>query len=63
MKQRFLRGLGGLGGGEQVGEHVRNCGDDRQYDQGRRKSLSTQLMEQLEHRRVPEAVEYFGFRG
>lgn len=36
MKQRFLRGLGGLGGGEQVGEHVRNCGDDRQYDQGRR---------------------------
>ncbi|ALU73207.1 hypothetical protein H351_09755 [Rhodococcus erythropolis R138] len=26
-------------------------------------SLSTQLMEQLEHRRDPEAVEYFGFRG
>lgn len=38
MKQRFLRGLGGLGGGEQVGEHVRNCGDDRQYDQGHRES-------------------------
>ena len=38
MKQRFLRGFGGLGGGEQVGEHVRNCGDDRQYDQGGRES-------------------------
>lgn len=38
MKQKFLRGLGGLGGGEQVGEHVRNCGDDRQYDQGGRES-------------------------